>query len=482
MEDGRNGCKNEDFIQGRIEHILMFECGNSFEAGENILVSCAIEGPIMGGSLDGPSPLFFKKGGKEEGSISVDAINRRSWEEARVISGDDFGVKFLFPSRKLGGNVVVKIPCFHIEFGAIIGERGNNILYYISVWKNFPPTRFVPLEFRNLEQVFDYGDIHNLSSRNLVGYPKHYPREIINRSCGVGVTVSEDLSLGRSLGSMDRVAARFALLANNNIYGLIRALWAVQDPKRLSGIDHPHLLIHGNINPNNLVVVWAGDDPIVKICNWDRVVAVPFYEKKGDPFIFKPDELPRGGDREDFEEGGDIRAGTTPYTAPELLHDKGIDTRKIDMFSLAMVLLEMLTLNGPWYKEPWVQQHLGGRPELKLFMFAGTDGANMRWMNEFIIPNLKKAEAAGLPPAIAHIIELCCNLDPKIRLAPEEISTKSVEDAKSALNKVVKASDDINRNGLGGGPGGLGGGSGGLGGGSGGLGGGAQGGLKPEGN
>ncbi|MDR3078910.1 MAG: hypothetical protein LBU15_02625 [Rickettsiales bacterium] len=461
MGDGRE--RREDggsSIRKRIRQILMFECGSSFEDRENIAVSCAVASILVGGRLlHRPSSLFYKKGDPTSKRISDDARNRLSWEEARVISSDNFGVKFLFLSKKLGKNVVVKIPLFYTRHGRIDRVWSNKILYYISVWKKLPPTGLVPPELRNLEQVFDYSDIRGLPPGISAGYPANYPAEITNQSCGVGVTVSEHFNLGRSLGFMDRVAARSALLANDNIYGLIRALWAVQNPRQPSGINCPHLLIHGDIDPNNLVVVWDGDDPIVKICNWDRVVAVHLNPKKKDPFICKLSELPGDRDKDIFGEGGGIGAVISPYTAPEILRaGKEIDARKIDMFSLAMVLFEMLALKGPWYEDPWVQQNFeGGIPPFKLMIITGTDGADERWMNEFIIPNLKEAVEAGLNPAIARIIELCCNLDPKIRLAPEEISTKSVEDAKSALGKVVKASNDIN----GKGPGAPGGGSGG---------------------
>ncbi|MDR3078915.1 MAG: hypothetical protein LBU15_02650 [Rickettsiales bacterium] len=455
---------DKHFIEETIRQILMFGCNNSFGEGENISVSCNIVGaPIMGGPHYERSPLFYRK---EEKGLTSDII-KRPWKEAIVISSDDFSVKFQIFSRKLGGNVVVKISHFSIMDGIMRGVWDNGILYYKSVWEELPSSELVPLELRNLEQVFDYGDIYSLPPGILAGYPEDYPEEITDWSCGVGVTVSEDLSLGRPLGSMGREEARSALLANDNIYGLIRALWAVQNPRQPSGINCPHLLIHGNINPNNLVVVGAGNDPIVKICNWDMAIAVPPKNSKN-PFIFELSELPKGRKVDIFgKEGGGIGAGTMTYTAPELLHDKGTDTRKIDMFSLAMVLLEMLTLKGPWYDDPWVQQNLEGVPEFKLMMLAETEEGREQWMNEFISPNLKEAVKMGLDPDIARIIESGCNLDPEMRLAPEEISTKSAEDAKSVLNKVVKASNAINGKGPGapgGGPGGLGGGPGGPGG------------------
>ncbi|MDR3078911.1 MAG: hypothetical protein LBU15_02630 [Rickettsiales bacterium] len=478
-------------LELQIGQLLMSGCKNTFYTVENESVVHQENKPLVYQennsivyrigrmtSLGGPVSLYTTIGTptlsyrKLYRPVFYERERRTIMENAKVIGGDSNSLAYIFPSNKLKKDVVVRIPRFVIYYGgkASEGFRGFSVnwtsdnLYFKSVWEPIlGSTR--PPELRNLEEVFDYGAIRILPPKELAGYPKWYPEKITSQSCGVGITVSEYCNLG-PLGSMDRETARSILLANDNIYGLIRALWAVQNPKRLSGIDHPHLLVHGSIDPNNLSVVNDEKTGVltVKICGWGSSVAIPLGKDEKNPFIFKIDDLPGRRDERRFGTGGGVlRTGNLTYTAPEVFKDGAvIDTRKIDMFSLALVLFEMLALGEVWHRCPAAEALPGDYGLLKLLDCARTEEGREQWMNEFIIPNLKEA---GLPPAIAKIIELGCNLDPEMRLAPEDISTKSVEDAKSVLNKVVGASDDINRNGLGGGPGG-----------------GAQGGLKPRGN
>ncbi|MDR3078912.1 MAG: hypothetical protein LBU15_02635 [Rickettsiales bacterium] len=473
---------------------------------------------------------------------------RTIMENAKVIGEDSNSLAYIFPSNKLKKDVVVRIPRFVIYpegktregFGGFSANWTSDNLYFKSLWEPIlSSTR--PPELRNLEEIFDYGAIRVLPPKELAGYPKSgypkwYPEKITSQSCGVGITVSEYCNLG-PLGSMDRETARSILLANDNIYGLIRALCIVQDPNRPSGINCPHILIHGNINPKNLSVVRDEKTGVftVKICSWGSSVAISPRNpgKDGEnPFIFKLNELPDPDRRNDWYleiEGDAIRAGNLAYTAPEIFKNgASIDTRKIDMFSLALVLFEMLALNGVWYRCPAAKVLPGIDGFNKLAGCAKTEEGRERWRN-FIHTNLG---GARLDPAIARTIELGCELDPEMRLAPEEvpgIRPKAVlhideekgrytittlqtikmpreEDVskpiarpgggeenrvpregniakKSVLNKVVKASNAINGKGPGASGGGPGGGPGGLGGGpGGGPDGGAQGGLKPEGN
>ncbi|MDR3078649.1 MAG: hypothetical protein LBU15_01275 [Rickettsiales bacterium] len=444
----------KSFMGVTVAGILKFRCINSFEEGENVWVEYLSYEEDMWwlGVYRIPILCYVKSKGKGKDIVEYvrDKYGPRFYAKniGRASGGKHGSLLYLFPSRKLGKgvDVVVKIPVFAFEenkskgIERFAGAWTNEGVYFGTIWKNIP-TNVRPPELRNLLRIFDCADIYGESQGALAGYPDRFPKTIATNGSGVNVTVSEQYDI-ESLDAMDREQVRSILMENGNIYGLFRALYALQDPGRLSGATS-HLLIHCGLRPGSLFV--KNDEEtgktIVKIGNWISTVRVPVDMAKGEnAFILKPRDL--DGDpaieteEMTYEEevayetykpeilGGIKFFGESlpyicAYMAPELFSYEGeMDARKTDLFSLCLVLFEMFTMNERWYNAPEIKDSNGGKKFPKAhFINSLIEGGGEKW-DSFIGTNL---ERAGVPKVIANIIKICCKLNFKKRPTPEDV-------------------------------------------------------------
>jgi hypothetical protein len=95
--------------------------------------------------------------------------------------------------------------------------------------------------------------------------------------------------------------------------------------QNLSGLCHMHLgpkVVHRDIKPENIVVRETEDDITIKICDFDLARIVPH------------------GSFSNF------LGGTFPFMAPEIMREKKYDPFPTDVWSMAMVFLEVLCYCG----------------------------------------------------------------------------------------------------------------------------------------
>ncbi|MDR3078648.1 MAG: hypothetical protein LBU15_01270 [Rickettsiales bacterium] len=413
-------------LKRRIEEIVKFECTNSFGKGENKSVVYSIDDVYMG-TFSSRGKGAFLSFRKESDPNTYVRDTRVPMHEARMIGGSSKSLLFLILSEKLGKDVMVRIPHFffnHTE-KEFLEAWTSDFLYYRSVWEPIADGPCPP-ELRNLVRIFDCSDIYGPSSGKLVGPPDIQLEKTRPLSYGVSVGVSEcckfksidSIDSIEPMGSMDRKEARSILMGNGNIYGLFRALYAMQDPNRPSGIGYSHMLIHGNLGPDSLVVVEdeITGAPIVKIDDWSLGVVVPLG-KKVDRFIFEFEEIFIIRNGQGMGKGGIHIKQNLSYSAPELMQGRTTDTRKLDVFSLGLLLFEMFTMYGRWYNAPEAKDLWKDKSPAAHRFCAGSEKSRGEW-NGFISTSLEMAE---LPEVIANIIKKCCELDFKKRPTLEDV-------------------------------------------------------------
>ncbi|MDR3079110.1 MAG: hypothetical protein LBU15_03655 [Rickettsiales bacterium] len=355
-------------------------------------------------------------------------------KEFEAIASDADSSTFLLPSQRLGGNVVVKIPHVSgvprqeqtpVAAGRLFsGKLTNDILCYNLLWRGVAPGDCPP-ELSSLARIFGCASIRYLSTRSSrSGYPVTYAEAKKLAVCGTTVTVSEHCELG-SLGSMGRDQARHILLDNDNIYGLFRGLRTLQNLKYREnsvGKEIPCQLVHNDINPTSLMVTKDKEgNHIVKLADWDSVIVVfPKMAEDGvRRFIFSSDDLP--GPRvgvDVWERGGGIDGGTRGKDYRFLESGLGMDVRKIDVFSLGLVLLEFLVCGGLWFEDPATGTIQGTGGKSKLFSCYHYENDRERF-RDFLDAKLEEAVENGLlSPAIAYVIRWSCEPDAAKRLTP----------------------------------------------------------------
>ncbi|MDR3078650.1 MAG: hypothetical protein LBU15_01280 [Rickettsiales bacterium] len=456
-------------VEIKIAHILESECTNSFGKGENVSVNHYKGDETLIGFIEENSILSYIKEKEGKDVVKYERDKHGPVFFAKNVGEAPDGSLYLFPSRKLGKevnkeiNVMVKIPHLHFRWdispyfksdgwvgsefvegvGGFIGAWTNEGVYFRTIWKDIP-TNVRPPELRNLLRIFDCADIYGQYPGALAGYPNRFPKTLIARDSGVSITVSEQYDL-ESLAAMDRGKARSILMENGNIYGLYRALYALQDLDRPDGTAS-HMLIHCRLRPENLFVKNDGEtgETIVKIGNWASAVCVPVnMANEKDAFILNSDNLwgrrwCDNGMDDNIELyvlkilGGILYDGfdhgkhdySNAYTAPELLSSSGkIDVRKTDLFSLSLLIFEILALDRRWYETLEAQVLTKDKPQMAHKSCTRNEENEKKWSN-FVRKNLEVAnEKWGLKLSMATIEAIVdgCRLNPQQRPTPKDM-------------------------------------------------------------
>ncbi|MDR3078608.1 MAG: protein kinase, partial [Rickettsiales bacterium] len=308
-------------------------------------------------------------------------------EIAKIIGRGGFGSIFLFNSKHIG-TVTIKIPLFRQRIGPVYSEFSCDLasegLYSYVI--SHDEGKLLKSS-NNMLRMLNYGNIfyHSLSSPETDGAPLK----------DAGVSICEYCELG-NIRSMRRDLARFILSRKSNVTGLLNAIDLMQN-----GIGANAMCLHLDIKPDNCFVTKEG---VVKIGDFGTFMYLEMEGESESKFKYNEEYFRR---RKQFGFSDDGLSNTASYTAPEVLAGKceEIDLRKIDIFSLGLVFLEIMSCDSYLFAD-------GG---LLSAMSLLTDG--VKW-ELFLDDTLKKAK---LDPFFKNVIRMACAHDPKKRSTAREI-------------------------------------------------------------